>query len=75
MTARQFGRLLERELGYAAVPGRGKGSHEVLSAPGRPQLIWAFHRNRELSPIEIGSIRVKQVHLSLREAQEVTDRA
>jgi len=67
-------RLLEREFGYAPVPGRGGGSHQILRAEGWPQLTWALTK-RDLAPIEVRTILVKTVGLTLEQAKEVVARA
>lgn len=69
MNARQFRRLLAR-LGYEGT-GQGSGSHEILKAPGRPTLLWAFHSNKEVSGGLVKKILVKDVGLCLDEAREV----
>lgn len=74
LDGKRLRRLLERELGYRAVPGRGKGSHEILRSEEHPQLTWALSK-RDLAPIEVRNILVKAVGLSLEEAMEVVKRA
>ncbi|WP_062522776.1 hypothetical protein [Demequina silvatica] len=74
LSGRRMRALLERELGYSAVPRRGHGSHEILRAAGRPQLTWALSK-RDLAPIEVRNILVKGVGLSIDEAREVVKRA
>ena len=74
LAGKRLRRLLERELGYSAVPGRGKGSHEILRSAEHPQLTWALSK-RDLAPIEVRNILVKGVGLSLEEAMEVVKRA
>ena len=68
-------RKLLRELGYRAVPGRGKGSHTVLEAEGRPQIVYAFHDKEEIGPVMVRKILVKQVGLTIDEAKELMERA
>jgi len=68
----EFKRLLGKKLGYKTVPDGPSGSHETLRSPKHPDITWAFHPSkRELSPIEIRNVLVKQVGLSLDEAKEV----
>jgi predicted RNA binding protein YcfA (HicA-like mRNA interferase family) len=50
---------------------RQRGSHKRLEAPGRPALTLAFKDGDELPPGLIRSILVKQVGLTLEEAEEV----
>jgi predicted RNA binding protein YcfA (HicA-like mRNA interferase family) len=64
-------RLLKRALGYDVVPNSGKGSHEYLENPDGRRIRWAYHDKRELSPIEVRNILVKQAGLTLEEAREV----
>jgi predicted RNA binding protein YcfA (HicA-like mRNA interferase family) len=75
MKARKLRSLLERELGYKAIPGRGKGSHRQLESPNRPTLLFAFHDGDTISPARVRSILVKQVGLTLDEAKDVVSRA
>lgn len=70
MKANKFRRVL-RALGYAKVPGRGHGSHEILRADGRPQLTFAFHGNATIPGGLVRSILVKDVGLTMEEAKEV----
>jgi predicted RNA binding protein YcfA (HicA-like mRNA interferase family) len=74
MKARRLRTLLERELGYVLVSGRGKGSHRRLEAPGRPGLWFAFHDGDEVGGAMIRTILVRQVGLTLDEAKEVVRR-
>ncbi|WP_394354435.1 type II toxin-antitoxin system HicA family toxin [Nocardiopsis sinuspersici] len=67
-------RLLKRELGYVEVGHHG-GSHRWLEAPGHRNIRWSFHDGRELSPIEVRNILVKQAGLDLGKAKEVVRRA
>lgn len=71
MKARRLRSLLQRELGYVVVAGRGKGSHRRLEAPGRPGLWFAFHDGDEVGAALIRSILVRQVGLTLDEAKKV----
>lgn len=71
MSARDFKRLLRRELGYADVPGTQRGSHVSLDAPGRARIRWAFHDGRTLAPREIKDVLLRQAGLTLEEALEV----
>jgi predicted RNA binding protein YcfA (HicA-like mRNA interferase family) len=61
--------VLTRDLGYRVV--RQRGSHRRLEAEGRPVLTFAFHNGVSLSPGIVRDILVKQVGLSLDEAQRV----
>jgi len=71
MKARRFKQLLCTALGYAEDRSSPSGSHVKLVAEGRPDIRWAFHDKRELSPIEIKRILVRNVGLTLDEAREV----
>jgi len=62
-------RLLHRELGYRVA--RQKGSHRKLVVEGRPELTFAFHDRRSLTPVEVRDILVKQAGLSIEEALKV----
>jgi predicted RNA binding protein YcfA (HicA-like mRNA interferase family) len=62
-------RLLQAELGYSVV--RQSGSHRRLVAEGRPELTFAFHDRRSLTPVEVRDILVKQVGLKLDDALKV----
>lgn len=73
MSGKDMLALLERELGYVVVKGRGKGSHQILRSPGRPQLTWALGK-RDLAPVEVRKILVKDVGLTMEEAKEVIER-
>ena len=72
--ARKMRKLL-RTLGYAPLPGRGKGSHTVLIAEGRGQIVFAFHNKDEIGPVMVRKILVKQAGLSLSEAEELVRNA
>lgn len=74
MKARRLRSLLERELGYRVVPGRGKGSHQRLEAPGRPVLLFAFHDGAEVGGAMIRTILVRKVGLTSDEAKRVVQR-
>lgn len=67
MKARELQRLLERELGYRVHDQTG--SHKKLRAPGRPQLIFAFHDRQTLPPGLVRHILVQQVGLSKEDAE------
>jgi len=69
LKARAMPRLLQAELGYAVV--RQVSSHRRLVAEGRPELTFAFHDNRSLTPVEVRDILVKQVGLSVDDALKV----
>lgn len=75
MDAKAMKRLLCRELGYREVPNSGSGSHCWLEAEGRPRIRWGFHDKRELSPIEVRKVLIKDVGLTMDEAKEVVKRA
>ncbi len=72
MRARALRRLLERELGYQVV--RTSGSHRRLRAEGRPDITFAFHDNETVGPALVRAILVRQVQLTVAEAQEVVAR-
>lgn len=63
-------RVLEG-LGYEVA--RQKGSHMRLEAPGRPPLVFAFHRGAEISSNTVRDILVRQVGLSIDEAREAVN--
>ncbi|WP_407676387.1 type II toxin-antitoxin system HicA family toxin [Plantactinospora alkalitolerans] len=66
-------RLLERELGYATV--RQEGSHRRMISEGRPDIIFAFHDSVSIPPHRVKGILVKDVGLSLAEAEKVVRNA
>jgi predicted RNA binding protein YcfA (HicA-like mRNA interferase family) len=74
MKARRLRTLLERELGYRVVPGRGKGSHRRLEADGRPGLWFAFHDGDEVGGALIRRILVRDVGLTVDQAKAVVRR-
>jgi hypothetical protein len=67
-------RLLRRALGYKEDPGTRAGSHVWLVAEGRPRIRWAYHDKRELAPIEVRNILVRQAGLTIDEARKVVAR-
>jgi predicted RNA binding protein YcfA (HicA-like mRNA interferase family) len=69
LKARAMLRLLQGELGYEVA--RQHGSHRRLVAEGKPELTFAFHDKRSLTPVEVRDILVKQVGLSIDEALRV----
>ncbi|GLB62973.1 hypothetical protein NCCP2495_08510 [Dietzia sp. NCCP-2495] len=71
MKAREMLRVLKFDLGYSIVPKRGKGSHTVLEAEGRPRIIWGFHTKATLAPRTVRQVLVRQAGLSVGEAKEV----
>lgn len=58
-------RVLGR-LGYTMT--RSRGSHRVLEAPGRPQLVLAYHSGQTFPPGLVRKILVKDVGLGEDEA-------
>lgn len=72
MSPKTLMRLLQREFGYVVV--RGAGSHQRLKSPTHPPITLAIHA-KGLGPALVRSILVKQVGLTLEEAQEVVKRA
>ncbi len=66
-------RLLEAQLGYEVV--RQEGSHCLLRASGRPQIVFAFHDRATVPPRVVRAILVQQVGLTLAEAEEVVKHA
>jgi predicted RNA binding protein YcfA (HicA-like mRNA interferase family) len=66
-------RLLKSQLGYEVV--RQEGSHCVLRAKGRPQIVFAFHDGATVSPRVVRAILVQQAGLTLAEAEEVVKHA
>ena len=74
MGANKMLRLLKRELGYE-VTGHHGGAHRWLESPDHRRIRWAYHDGRELSPIEVKRILVKQAGLDLEKARKVARRA
>lgn len=70
--ARKMKRILH-SLGYCAVPNSGPGSHETLACKGRPDIRWAFHDKRELAPIEVRNVLIKQAKLTVDEARRAVN--
>ena len=69
MKARRLLAILMREpLNYRVV--RQRGSHRTLRAPGRPQVVFAFH-SRDLLPREVRKALVKQVGLAESDALDL----
>lgn len=73
MKARRLLAMLTQQLGYVVV--RHEGSHRKLTAPGRPDLTFAFHDGVEIGGVAVRRIMVRQVGLSETEALEVIRRA
>lgn len=72
MKARRLRTLLQRSLGYAENKAKSKGgSHRHLEAPGRPDIIFAFHDGVEVGGSVVRTILVRQAGLTLEEAKEV----
>jgi predicted RNA binding protein YcfA (HicA-like mRNA interferase family) len=67
MKARELYGLLERALGYEV--SRQAGSHRTMKASGRPTLHLAFHEGQSLPPGLVRKILVKDVGLSVDEAE------
>lgn len=62
------------KLGYATEGDSTSGSHEWLSCPGRERVRWAFHSSkRELAPIEVRNVLLKQVGLTKEEAKDLVN--
>jgi predicted RNA binding protein YcfA (HicA-like mRNA interferase family) len=69
MKARRLLAILMREpLNYRVV--RQSGSHRILRAPGRRQVVFAFH-HRELLPREVRKVLVKDVGLAESDALDL----
>ena len=69
MKARRLLAILMREpLNYRIV--RQTGSHRILRAPGRPQVVFAFH-SRELKPREVRHVLVTEAGLAESEALDL----
>ena len=67
MRARQLLRLLQRApLGYEVA--RSRGSHKVLTAPGYPKILFAFHGSRAVPGWLVRRILTQQVGLADAEA-------
>ena len=70
MKARELLRVLMREpLGYEF--HRGDGSHMRLRSKDRPDLLFAFHDGQTVPPLLVKKILVKDVGLSVEEAQSL----
>ena len=61
--------LLREPLNVRVV--RTRGSHRVLTAPGRPRIIFAFHDTREVAGSAVKEILVNQVGLTVDEARRL----
>lgn len=68
MKARKLRQIL-RGLGYHK--SHGKGSHEVLKADGRPNIVYGFHSKDTIPGGLVRSILVRQAGLTMSEAKEV----
>jgi len=66
MKGRALLRVLTRDLGYEVA--RQKGSHRTLRAPGRPQILFAFHNGESVRPHLVHAVLCKQVGLDVDEA-------
>lgn len=71
--AKKMLRFLKRELGYEVISQ--EGSHRKLASDGRPTIVFAFHDNATVAPRTVREILVRQVGLSLEEAEKVIGRA
>ena len=70
MKARELFRLLTRApLGYSVV--RQSGSHRILTAEGRPRLIFAFHDAATVPGRIVRTILTNDVGLTDDEAREL----
>ncbi|MGX6446446.1 type II toxin-antitoxin system HicA family toxin [Patulibacter sp. S7RM1-6] len=67
MKARQLRRVIDR-LGYEQSRKGSGGSHQRLTAEGRPPIIWAFHDGVTIAPGIVHSVLCKQVGLDTDEA-------
>jgi predicted RNA binding protein YcfA (HicA-like mRNA interferase family) len=67
MKASELYRLLERALGYDTI--RHSGSHRTMKARGRPTLHLAFHDKQTIPPGLVRKILVKDVGLSIDDAE------
>lgn len=64
MKAGELQRILMREpLNYRVVR-RSPGSHQVMRAPGLPQILYAFHKNQTVARGLVRKILVTEVGLS-----------
>ena len=62
-------RILCREpLNYSVVSKRGKGSHRILKASGRQDIIFGFHDGTTIPPGIVRKILTINAGLSLEEA-------
>ena len=73
MKAAALLRILERELGYV-VDRNTPGSHQVMVAPGRPRLVFAYHKGQTVPPGVVRKILVKDVGLGESEALALVTR-
>jgi len=68
--ARDLQRMLEREpLNYSV--HRQNGSHRVLRAQGRPQLLFSYHDGATVPPGVVRKILIRDVGLTEEEAWAV----
>ncbi|WP_209910526.1 type II toxin-antitoxin system HicA family toxin [Paeniglutamicibacter psychrophenolicus] len=68
MDAKKLLRIV-RKLGYAS-NGNGKGSHDVMSCTGRPNITWAFHASKEVTGGLVKKVLMKEIGLTREEAKE-----
>lgn len=66
MKARQLRRVIDR-LGCVRAR-KGSGSHQRLSAPGRPSITWAHHDGKSLATGEVHDVLCGQVGLDIEQA-------
>ncbi|GAA3697953.1 hypothetical protein GCM10022377_08570 [Zhihengliuella alba] len=68
MDAKKLRRIVEG-LGYRST-GKGKGSHDVMSCEGRPQIVFAFHAGKEIAGGLVKQYLMRQIGLTRDEAKE-----
>lgn len=72
MKARKLKGILLNVLGYHELSD-ANGSHFKLAKDGAQTITWAFHNGRELSPIEVRNVLVKDCKLDMEEARRVAN--
>jgi len=71
MKARRLLAVLQRDpLGYV-VARRTAGSHRVLTAPGRPRIVFSFHDRQTLPGGMVRKVLVKDVGLAEDQALDL----
>ena len=75
MKARQLLRILQRDpLNYVEVHQRRRGSHRLLRAIGKKDVVFSFHDRITVPPRFVRSLLVTDIGLSEREAIQLLRR-